>query len=140
MDLGVAERRLRRYDKLLRLRHSLVGPNILVERKTYVGRIGALLPDGEAYLPDSGYRKEWGHVHVAAIHEDVFDPVALLDSLKLADTWHWGESRADKIEREDAMKAADKKRNRESELRYRAANLWSNYVRKYKQRIYGGLG
>jgi hypothetical protein len=138
-DLKKAERILRRYDKLLRVRHSLTEPTILIERKTFVGRIGALMAGGEDYLPDSGYRREHGHVHVAAVHESVFDVRVMLDSLKTADTWKWGESLADRIERQEATRAADKKRARQSDMRYKAAQLFDTYVTKHKQRIYGGL-
>lgn len=139
MDLARAERYLRRYDKLLRLRHSQTAPEILIERKTFVGRIGAVMLGGIPYLPDSGYRREWGHVHVAAVHESVFDVRVMLDSLKRADTWKWGESLADRIERKERMAELDLKRTRESDMRYHAAQLFDNYVNKYKQRIYGGL-
>jgi hypothetical protein len=136
MNLHKAERLLRRYDKLLRVRHSLTEPVILIERKTFVGRIGALMAGGEDYLPDSGYRREHGHVHVAAVHESVFDARVMLDSLKQADTWKWGESLADRIERQEIQQAATKRRNRESDMRYKAAQLFDSYVTKYKQRIY----
>jgi hypothetical protein len=139
MNLKRAERYLRRYDRLLRLRHSQTEPEILVERKTFVGRLGAMMTGGLPYLPDSGYRREWGHVHVAAVHEEIFDPSILLASLKLADTWKWGESLADRVERRERMAELDKKRTRESDMRYKAAQLFDNYVWKYKQRIAGGL-
>jgi len=138
MTLQHAERYLRRYDKLLRLRHSADQPTILVERKTSVGRIGARNPaTGRDYeFQDSGARRELGHVHVAAIHQDVFDVRTLLESLKLADTWKWDEPLVDKIEKRERMAEADKKRKRESDLRYKAAEVFSRYVTKFKQRAY----
>src|SRR6267142_7105248 len=94
--LEKAERYLRRDDKAIRLRWSMQQPyTILLERKTFVGRIGALLPNREVYLPDSGYRREWGHVHVATIPVESFFPMLLREALQQSDTWKWERSLAD---------------------------------------------
>lgn len=135
-DLRSAERTLRRYDKALRLRESLVGPTVLIERKTYRGQIGATLPGGHPYLPDSGARKELGHVHVGAIHWDAFDARTLLDSLKTADTWGRGKKPLwQRVQEADDAKAITKRRTRQDEIRYRASQLFDSYVWKYNQRV-----
>lgn len=135
-DLRRAESRLRHYDKALRLRHSLSHPLILVERKTARGRIGATMVGGMNYLPDSGARRELGHVHVAAIPDHSFEGEALLDSLKAADTWSRGKKPLwQRVEEEEAERKMRSKQTRIDTLRYKSSNLFDSYVWRYKQRV-----
>jgi hypothetical protein len=129
-----AERQLRRYDKALRLRFSLEGPKVLLERKVRRGRIGALL-QGEPYAPDAGTRVELGHVNVGAIPFDKFDGRNLLDALKQADSWKLPRPLWYYEEARDADTEARKKRRRTEMVRYRTEELWNKYVWKYKQRV-----
>ena len=86
-DLSRAERKLRSYDKALRLRRSMQGPLILLERKTYRGRVGSMGPEGIVWTPDIGRRHEEGHVLVKQIEPEKFNVNRLLQHLQAADTW-----------------------------------------------------
>lgn len=131
-DLRRAQRFLRRYDNALRLRHSQLDPHILVERKTFRGLIGANIPDPT--LLDSGIRRELGHVHVAAIHDSLFDLMPLFEALKSADSWKKAPL-ADRVEARERQAELSRKRRISDDLRYKAANLFDNYVWRYKQRV-----
>jgi hypothetical protein len=136
MTLARAERLLRQDDKALRLRHSLEGPNILVERKTFRGRIGSVSKQlGTVWAPDGGARRELGHVLVATIHRDTFDVHVLRDALRSADSWRYEEPSWKRAEESDARRKAAQVRTRKDGMRYKASNLYDNYVWKYKSRV-----
>jgi hypothetical protein len=135
-ELAESERFLRRYDKALRLRRSLEIPGtILLERKVRPGRIGACLKSGEPYPPDAGYRAEWGYVNVGAIPEYKFDSRILLDSLKQADSWKLPRPLWYYEEERDATAKDRARLRRQDAIRYKAENLWNNYVWTYRQRV-----
>ena len=136
MTLAQAERYLRRDDKALRLRYSQEGPNILVERKTFRGRIGSHSPlHGQDWSLDGGVRRELGHVLVATIHRDSFDARILRESLMAADSWRRETPLWREAEESDARRKAQQIRSRKDGMRYRASNLYDNYVWKYKSRV-----
>jgi len=136
MTLARAEQYLRRDDKALRLRASQEGPNVLVERKTFRGSYGAhSVQLGADWSPDSGSRRELGHVLVATIHRDTFDVGVLRESLRAADTWRRSAPHWRQVEDADAQKKAQVVRSRKDGLRYKASNLYDNYVWKYKSRV-----
>ncbi len=137
-DLSRAEQYLRRDDKALRLRHSMEGPNILVERKTKRGRIGAIGPEGLVWRPDAGRRYEEGHVLVLSVPVDAFNARVLRESLQAADTWKtpdWIRN----MERKDDYQKAHRIQTRKDNMRYKASELFDKYVWKYKQRVAGGI-
>jgi len=131
-----AERVLRRRDKALRLRYSLEQPGtILIERKTFVGRIGATLK-GKDYAPDAGYRREVGHVSVGALTARSFDAGVLREALEASDSWRGDRPTYHMAEAQQAASEAQKRRTRQDLIRYKTQELWSTYVTKYKQRVY----
>lgn len=136
MTLHQAERLLRQDDKALRLRFSAEGPNILVERKTFRGRIGSVSSQlGQPWQPDAGARRELGHVLVATIARDAFDVGVLRESLRSADTWR---STKPLWQRVEEAEEARKKRvvlARKDGLRYKSSEVFDRYVWKYKQRV-----
>lgn len=137
-DLSRAERKLRSYDKALRLRRSMQGDLILLERKTSRGRIGSIGPDGIEWTPDVGRRREEGHVLVKQIAPELFTVGRLLDYLKAADTWKqpgWIE----KMEREERLAKEHRKSSREADMRYRASQVFDRFVWTNKQRVFGGI-
>ena len=135
-DLKHAEVFLRRDDKALRLRVSTDRPDwILVERKTFRGRIGKRLVIGGMFLPDAGIRAELGHVLVAQLPADSFDVRALRESLHAADTWKRGEPLWASLERQETQEKARKKLARQDAIRYRTSELFDKYVWTYKQRV-----
>lgn len=137
-DLSRAERHLRRYDKALRLRNSMQGDLILVERKTYRGRIGSTGPEGISWTPDIGRRHEEGHVLVCHVAPEKFTPARLLKHLQAADTWKqpgWIE----KIEQKERMDKAHRAVSRHSDIKDKAASVFDRYVWKNKQRVFGGI-
>ena len=136
MTLSQAERYLRRDDKALRLRYSLEGPHILVERKTFRGRIGSVSKQlGELWMPDSGIRKELGHVLVATLPRDGFDAHVLRDSLMAADSWKREAPLWRQAEEADERKRAMQIRRRRDGMRYKASEVFDRYVWKHKQRV-----
>lgn len=137
-DLSRAERTLRGYDKALRLRRSMQGDLILVERKTYRGRIGSTGPEGLAWTPDIGRRHEEGHVLVCHVAPEKFRVHSLLKHLQAADTWKqpgWIE----KIERDERMAKEHRKVSRLSDIKDKAASTFDRYVWQNKQRVFGGI-
>src|SRR3972149_3513313 len=124
MTLERAERRLRHYDKALRVRRSNEQPAVLVERKTMRGRIGSVGPGGINWTPDVGRRREEGHVLVCMVPREGFDAERLLDSLKEADTWSLHNTSADPLwrraEREDDARKRRLVKARQDGLRYKA--------------------
>ena len=137
-DLSRAESTLRAYDKALRLRRSMQGDLILVERKTYRGRIGSRGPEGIEWTPDIGRRHEEGHVLVCHVAPEKFTTASLLKHLKAADTWKqpgWIE----KIERDERMAKAHRKVSRLSDIKDKAASTFDRYVWSTKSRVAGGL-
>lgn len=137
-DLSRAETYLRRDDKAIRLRHSMEGPNILVERKTKRGRIGAIGPEGLVWRPDAGRRYEEGHVLVLSVPADAFNARDMRDTLQAADTWKTPDW-IRKIEREDNRIKSSRIKTRQDNMRYKASELFDRYVWKYKQRVAGGF-
>jgi hypothetical protein len=137
-DLSRAERYLRRDDKALRLRQSMEGPNILVERKTKRGRIGAIGPEGLVWRPDAGRRYEEGHVLVLSVPTDAFNVRVLRESLQAADTWKTPDWIRE-MERKDDAQKANRIKTRKDNMRYKASELFDRYVWKYRQRVAGGL-
>ncbi len=134
MTLDKAERQLRQYDKALRLRRSMQGDLILVERKTYRGRIGSIGPEGLEWTPDIGRRHEEGHVLVLHIAPEKFSVGKLLAHLQAADTWKqpgWIE----KIERQERLAKAHRKVSRLSDIKDKAAATFDRYVWDSKSRV-----
>lgn len=134
-DLSRAERLLRRDDKALRLRFSLEdGGKILIERKTFRGRIGALGPGGLEWRPDTGYRREHGLVAVASVPSDGFVLGDLRMALRAADTWKkdplWR-----RVEEQDEMRRAKKKLDRKDNIRYKTSELFDRYMWRSKARV-----
>lgn len=114
------------------------GPNVLVERKTKRGKIGAIGPEGLVWRPDAGRRYEEGHVLVLALPAADFNVRDLRETLQRADTWRapgW----IDNIERKERQAVADRKRSRSHDMRYKAVEVFDRYVWKHKQRTFGGL-
>ncbi len=137
-DLSRAERTLRNYDKALRLRRSMQGDLILVERKTYRGRIGSIGPEGLEWTPDIGRRHEEGHVLVLHVAPEKFRVQALLKHLKAADTWKqpgW----IQKIEDNERKAKEHRKFSRSSDMKYKAGEVFDRYVWQNKQRVFGGI-
>lgn len=137
-DLSRAETYLRRDDKALRLRYSQEGPNVLVERKTKRGRIGAIGPEGLTWRPDAGRRYEEGHVLVLSVPIDAFNARDMRETLQAADTWKTPDW-IRKIEREDNRIKASRIQTRRDNMRYKASQLFDRYVWKNKQRVAGGF-
>ena len=136
MNLHAAERFLRRDDKALRLRYSLEDSGlVLVERKTFRGRIGRLNPVGEALLPDAGYRSEWGHVPVCSMGVEAFDVRALRDTLAASDSWRSGRPLWQLAEERDATEKRRKELYRKDTIRYKTSELYDKYVWKYRSRV-----
>lgn len=134
MTLERAERKLRLYDKALRVRRSMQGDLILIERKTHRGRIGSIGPEGLAWTPDIGRRHEEGHVLVCHIAPEKFNVNSLLRHLHAADTWKqpgWIE----KIEREERLAKAHRKVSRLSDIKDKAAATFDRYVWSTKSRV-----
>lgn len=138
-ELHRYERVLRRDDPRMRLRFSQEGPNILLERQTLRGRIGALNTLRQAHTPDGGRRREEGHVLVASVYTGLFNLATVRDELKEADTWRrWNRNaRPRHLELEEA----ESRRKTERDVRrlmvaeHHASNLWDRYVWKHKQRV-----
>jgi hypothetical protein len=136
MTLVQAEQYLRHDDKAIRLRRSLEGPNILVERKTFRGRYGAHSAQlGADWNPDSGARRELGHVLVATIHRDLFNLHELRASLQAADSWRQSTPHWKRVEDAEATKKAQAVRSRKDGLRYKASELFDRYSWKMKSRV-----
>jgi len=129
------ERTLRQYDKALRLRASQEGPEILLERKTFRGRIGALGPAGTAWRPDTGRRREEGHVLVLSIHPSEFHVQRLQDALRASDTWRHTVPLWKRADEADNVAKQRLRRARSDGLRYKASELFDRYVWRYKQRV-----
>ena len=142
-ELKRAEYVLRQDDKALRLRMSMENPFVLVERKTFRGRVGCYGPNGLVWLPDAGRRREEGHVPVATIHKDWFSLNDLRYSLRVADSWrrwdHNARPMADLAHELDEQKAAKTKADRSDNLRYKTNELYDRFVWKMKSRIAGGI-
>jgi hypothetical protein len=130
-----AERLLRRYDKALRLRKSFESDTLLLERKTFRGRIGSIGPEGLVWSKDVGRRREEGHLLLLSIHRDEFDVSRLLTALRQADTWKQDVPMWRQVEEHDERVAEAKVRRRKDFIRYKASNLFDNYVWRHKQRI-----
>lgn len=136
MSLSKAEQLLRQDDKALRLRHSLEGPYILVERKTFRGRIGSISPQlGRDWAPDAGARRELGHVLVASIPRNAFDVRVLRESLRAADTWRASKPLWQRVEEAEEAKRRRVVLARKDGLRYKSSEVFDRYVWKYKQRV-----
>jgi hypothetical protein len=114
------------------------GDLILVERKTYRGRIGSIGPEGLEWTPDIGRRHEEGHVLVCHIAPEKFRVHALLKHLKAADTWKqpgW----IQKIEDDERRAKEHRKFSRSSDMKYKAGEVFDRYVWQNKQRVFGGI-
>ena len=138
MSLSKDERTLRHYDKALRVRRAAHGDLILLERKTYRGRIGSLGPEGIEWLQDAGRRHEEGHVLVTQVGPEKWSVNAILRWLKAADTWKqpgW----ITKIEDDERRAAAHRKFSRSSDMRYKAAETFDRYSWRAKSRVAGGI-
>ena len=140
LDLRRGEARLRSYDRALRLRISQEKEaTILLERKTYRGEIGSVGPQHLLWRPDTGRRREEGHVDVGSIHAAVFNLEDLLDSLKHADTWQrWSRNAVPlwrQVEEREAREKAQRTRTRQDNMRYKASQLFDRYSWLYKSRI-----
>jgi hypothetical protein len=134
-ELRVAERVLRLYDKALRLRFSEIEPHIvLIERKTFRGRIGKLFR-GEPFSPDQGRRAEQGHVHVASLPAAVFETAALRDALIAADSWKRGIPAWQAAEAADDAEKTRRILRRKDMLRYKASELFDRFAWRYGMRV-----
>lgn len=138
-DLARAEKLLRRDDKAIRLRFSREGPNVLVERKTFRGTLGAVAPGGYKYLPDAGRRHEEGHLPVCSLPREGFSLRDLRDSLRAADSWRMWDSSSRPLWRrvEEAEDSAKSRivRARKDNLRYKAEEVWNRYAWTSKSRV-----
>jgi hypothetical protein len=135
-----AERHLRSYDKALRLRRAHDDkPELLVERKTFRGRYGSIGPGGLVWLPDSGRRREEGHVLVCSVPRDIFVAADLLDTLRAADLWRTYDQSAEpewrRVERADDRIKQQRINHRRDFNRYKASEIFDRYVWKHKQRV-----
>jgi len=134
MSLVRDEQYLRRDDKALRLRYSVEGADVLVERKTKRGRIGSIGPEGLVWRPDQGRRFEEGHVLVLTVPRQGFNVRGLRDALQAADTWKapgW----IDEIERKERVAKMQRKLSRQADMRYKAVDVWDKYAWRSKSRI-----
>ena len=130
-----AERQLRTYDKALRLRKSFESDTVLLERKTFVGRIGSIGPGGMEWSKDVGRRREEGHILILSINRDELHIPLLLDALKQADTWKFKVPLWKQVEDSDERVKLSKQRMRQDIIRYKSSELFDRYVWKYKQRV-----
>lgn len=136
MTLNQAERLLRQDDKALRLRFSAEGPHILVERKTFRGRIGSVSPQlGRPWAPDAGARRELGHVLVATIARDAFNVGVLRESLRAADSWRQSKPLWQRVEEAEEAKKRRVVLARKDGLRYKASEVFDRYVWNTKSRV-----
>jgi hypothetical protein len=137
-ELVQAERMLRKDDPALRLRFSMTEPVVFIERKTFRGQIGHESPIGP-WEPDTGRRREEGHVLVGTIYREVFNASDLRDSLRAADSWRKWDRNAKRVwqmvEAQDHDNKVRTKVERMDNLRYKASELFDRYVWKYKQRV-----
>lgn len=138
-DLDAAQRFLRRDDPALRLRFAAESPDVLVERKTFRGRIGSVGPDGIEWPVDSGRRREEGHVLVAAIPRSVFDAQEVRAALQAADTWRRWESRSRPrhldIEEAESRRKAHRRFSRQQDTRYKVSEMFDRMMWREKSRI-----
>src|SRR5262245_40539065 len=142
-ELRKAESYLRQDDKALRLRYSLEQPyTILVERKTFVGRVGSTSRAGFACLPDAVYRRESGLLPVCSIPSSQFHVQSFREALQAADTWRKDRPLWRRVEEADAVdeqgKTAEqraKRQRRQDYLRYKSSELFDEYVWRAKSRI-----
>lgn len=129
------EQRLRRYDKALRLRESVEDPyKLLLERKTFRGRIGSHIPGGDSWTPDMGRRKEEGHVFIGSFPRSV-SILQVLDELRNADTWKRDRPLWRIVEEADDRRKAHRKAMRSEDIRYRTTELFDRYCWKMKSRV-----
>lgn len=138
-DLDAAQQFLRRDDPALRLRFAAESPDVLIERKTFRGRVGSVGPDGLDWPVDSGRRREEGHVLVASIPRADFDPRTVRAALQEADTWRKWESRSRPrhldVEEAESRRKAHRRLSRQSDTHQRVADMYDRYVWKYKSRV-----
>lgn len=136
MTLRKAEQVLRQDDKAIRLRMSQEGPYVLIERKTFRGRIGSVSKQtGTEWAPDGGVRRELGHVLVGSVHRDMFDVDVLRESLRASDTWRHAKPLWQRTEEAEAARKQRIVRARKDNLRYKASEFFDRYVWTYKQRV-----
>lgn len=138
MSLERDERKLRLYDKALRVRRSNHGDLILLERKTSRGRIGDVGPEGIVWTQDIGRRHEEGHVLVKQIGPEKWNVNRILDWLRAADTWSKPNWIRD-VEDKDRWSKEHRKISRSQDMRAKAAETWDRYAWKSKSRIAGGF-
>lgn len=139
-ELRRAERKLREYDKALRLRYSaLRASTLLLERKTFRGRIGRCLPGGDAYDLDGGRRREEGHVLIASLPDKGFNVSQLLDTLRARDTWRHAKPLWQRVEEREAYLNATQKISKSNDNMHKAAEFWNRYAWSTKSRVAGGL-
>jgi hypothetical protein len=129
------ERRLRQFDKALRLRQSQEGQAILLERKTFCGNYGDIGPGGVVWSKDAGRRREEGHVLILSIHPDEFNVDRLISALREADTWRSDVPLWRQAEIRDEKTKERKIAKRKDFIRYKAENLWNNYCWRQKSRV-----
>jgi len=129
------ERQLRSYDKALRLRKSFESDTVLLERKTFVGRIGSIGPGGMEWSKDVGRRREEGHILILSINRNELDITRLLDELKRADTWKFKVPLWKQVEDSEERVKISKVRARQDILRYKASELFDRYSWKYGARV-----
>jgi hypothetical protein len=131
-DLARAQTWLRRDDPAIRLRFAAETPDVLIERKTFRGRIGSVAPSGLEWPVDSGRRREEGHVLVASVPRRVFDAQAVRAALQAADTWRKWEHRSRPrhldIEEAESRRKAERKFSRQQDTRYRVVEAWDRWA------------
>jgi hypothetical protein len=138
-DLKRYERKLRVNDNAIRVRQSMEGPTILVERKTFRGQVGSVGPEGIVWSPDAGFRRENGHVPVCSIPIPMFDFTTLRDSLQASDTWRrWDRGArplSEQADERDRLRKAKQVSERKAGLRYKASELYDRYAWREKSRV-----
>lgn len=135
-EVRQAEKFLRRDDKALRLRVDEQHPHILlIERKTFRGRIGKMLMGLPFPQKAAGRRREEGHVFVAHLIAVGVNARDLRHQLQAADTWRHKNRLWQRVESQDLLYSGSKAISKMQEHEHRASQLFDRYVWKHKQRV-----
>jgi hypothetical protein len=139
-DLKHAQVILRHLDKALRLRYAIMEPyTIIIERKTFRGRIGALLRGVPYEDQDAGFRAENGHVSVASIRSSFWNTADIRDALMAADSWRRDRPLWQELDERDGDRGqyarARARAKRQDMIRYKTSELFDRYVWRYRQRV-----
>jgi hypothetical protein len=138
-DLKTAQTILRRDDPAIRLRFAAETPDVLIERKTFRGRVGSKAPDGLDWPVDSGRRREEGHVLVATLPRQAFDVREVRQALQERDTWRKYELRSRprhlEIEEAESRAKAHRKLSRHQDNWAFSAERYDHFVWGAKSRV-----